>query len=202
MSQLIYTTGWSQVKTEHKYCEWLKSLKDRDHVAIQKFHPATDSVLRFPYEMWEFERASYRLNGKIYRIYSEQERDLLPFDPEKGWMIYWNSDSWHGEVFPSRIVPLSRDMEMSGDQVGTYATAPVYEPDYLNAERLFFFASHGEDYYKYCHKLTRLLPYSYRRDITGGALITAFSKEWCNWQEWLESNELQGIRFLYSEDIK
>lgn len=197
MSHLIYTTAWSRekVKTEQLYQEWLNSLKDGDRVAIQRFHPANDSVLDFPYEFWEFQSATYYRSNRT--VYAESDRDDKPFNPENGWMTWWVSDNWHGKVFPSRIVPLHSDLGLTQEK-HVWATAPVYEPNYFDSERIVLSCSPRTK-----GRLNNVFPHGYERDSAEGRLFTAFTKQYCDdWQKWLNENGFEGVRFLYSEYIK
>jgi hypothetical protein len=105
-----------------KYEEWLGTLKDGDFVALQEFHPQSDTfLLGEAADRWQFTPGHYRdakdggYGGSCwFKSLSGHPSQISPDGDQKG------------SVFQSRIVPWGKDLPIEGRMYS--ACRPIFEP--------------------------------------------------------------------------
>lgn len=119
------------INSEAKYNDWLSTVKDGDQVLIQQFY-RNRSALDVNLELWYFIKAEIEGNRLITSGINDQ-----PFNIKTGKCCYWgHPDSDWGEVFPARIIPITRFKSIVpnlGDEF--IGDKPIYEPLYLHKNR-------------------------------------------------------------------
>lgn len=210
--QLIYTTSYarSKVRTESDYQSWVKSLKDKDEVLLQKFHPP-DHLAGFRFDMWSFEKVRIHKNSLYIANSGNPGKTILDslyplkngggivylFNPSTGKCCF-SDGSDYGEVFPARIVPCSSDMNPEpGTQL--FGNRPIYEPIWsLNPRHLFL--TQGRSQGMLADRMKRTFPNSYVQDVARAVLVTVFCNDYnFDPKTWLiEQNWGDDITYLYT----
>ena len=188
--ELLYTTGWTResVRNEELYKSWLSNLKDGELVVMQQFKPADTGLISLGIEYWEF--TCCKLQG--YKI--NEGGEIRPVNRETGILTYWNSETEWGDVFPARIVPMHHDLRLK--KVGNTVAGhhPVYEPLFFYTTRKVYLVPRGDDFHQRCSRARNKFTRSYSVDCDNGRLFYVFDKS--------EENEVDGVKFLYSQYIK
>lgn len=191
---MIYTTGWARqdCKTLSDWEQWLSSLRDGDEVLYQQFVKRGNFCLDSQVECWRFWPAKFFGERVSY------DGDNHPL--QDGRATYWNSDSLHGDVFGSRIVPAHRDLmpQYKGARF-VDAHAPVFEPLWSEVDRCLVRVSYGANFHNSRRQVMHAFPQSYEREVYDGEVITVFAaatevEEFCGQ---FNDNE---IMFLYAEE--
>jgi hypothetical protein len=170
--------------------EWFRGLKNFDEVVVQKFMPASDSILDFPFDRWEFEVNQIYFGTDNYVTHTVRSGgDTKPFDPDTGTIIYWGKDKtpW-GNVFPARIIPLHRDlglMKESSTREGkqryegnvVWGHEPVYEPLYFCSTRFVYLVRNGTLHNLYRNAIWKQFKHYYHVECDQGDLYHVFTHE-------------------------
>lgn len=184
-----YTSGWAQtLKSDAAWQEWVSSLTDGDRVLFQQFIPRGKICLDSQVECWRFWEATFYGNTVKYNDAHHPLKD--------GRAVYRNSDSLHGKVFGSRIVPWHSDMAPGEGEWCVDGHAPIFEPAWAEFDRCFVFIPHGPDIYK--NKRLFKFKHQYYREVNGGILCTIFGEEEDSIKDICGSHS-NNPRFLYSE---
>lgn len=191
--KLIYTTDWTREKVRYdwSYKDWLNSLENNDLIVLQEFIPADKAGLSLGIEMWRFTVVKLWNNT----ISVPQSKFI---NREKGYVVYWNTDSEWGDEFPARIVPLHKyalGIENIGDK--SYGHKPIYEPLFLYQHRYVYLLSRGNNHR---HKpiTDKFGRRYYRVECEQGYLYHCFSP----YIEDKKDIEVEGFQFLYSEYLQ
>ena len=191
-----YTTGWSRrdVKTQECWERWLSGLKDGDRVMYQEFILRGNGCLSSQVECWRFWPAVFKNDRRVW--FDNEEHPL-----RDGQATYWNSDSLHGDVFASRIVPAHPDIEPTPSGRFVDCHAPVFEPSWDEADRCFVFVGDGPDIHRACGLVSSRFSLQYRRRVHRGELFTIFaqSDEVETFCAAVQDGSSSAPRFLYSE---
>lgn len=191
---IFHVEGSARFNDPDKYNSWLSAVKNGDEVLVQKFHPASDSVLDYSFECWQYQLGTI-MGDAVWT------NGNAPLDLKTGKLKYWNSDADWGEVFPARIVPTTSFLQVKRHQT-VFGDKPIYEPLFSTALRLVFFASYP--LLKVSAVIRRVLPYSYSLEVEGGNLYHCFLENNAahEMDERVQAITNAGGKFLYSQFIK
>jgi hypothetical protein len=192
-----FTTGWARkdMKSQQHWEHWLSNIKDGDAVVYQQFIQREKGCLGSKVECWRFWSATFRGDRVIYN------NDSHPL--KNGRAVYWDSDSLHGDVFGSRIVPAHSDIAPIEGGRFVDCHAPVFEPLWDEVDRCFVLVKYGPDTHKVSGEVSRSFPQQYQREVNGGKLHTVFAEsakvqEFC--MEFSQTHDSGSApMFLYSE---
>ena len=178
------------VDTEEKYAEWLSSLEENDLVAYQEFRTGYDGLIGLGIEHWQFTRAAIKDSFLI-----RYDGEKLSLNRKKGYSSYKGTDSLVGNIFPSRIVPLSQSLGLTSPGEKIVGNYPIYEPMFVNQTRHVYFLSHGKLWEKGRVFIKKDYPLYYSVNCNGGILIHCFSED-------PNPKQLDYATFLYSQDLR
>jgi hypothetical protein len=184
------------VQNQKEYDQFIAGLKDRQKVAVQKFHPKGDTMLDSTHQYWCIYEGEWMGDRVLY------DNDSHPIRPD-GFLHYWNSDDPTGEVFYDRIVPWHDEFtprvpktkyRMLSDGY-VRSERPVWES--LWDCQYFFLDKYGKDVgsvsrsIREHEKRSEFRTHQYR--VLDGDIIQVFGSNW------LEFNDVPG--YLYSERL-
>jgi hypothetical protein len=163
-----YTSGWAQtLKSDEEFDRWVSSLTDGDRVLFQQFIPRGKGCLDSQIECWRFWEATFHGGTVKYNNAHHPLKD--------GRAVYWNSDSLHGNVFGSRIVPWHSDMAPDEGLRHVDGHAPIFESAWTGFDRIFVLVPFGPNFHEYKKRLN--FKHKYYREVREGFLFTIFGME-------------------------